>query len=141
MSEYAHFDGRPLDGEKGDFRYDAWRVISNVALDHAWFPTDGWATEQSDRVLRFLLSQGDFIPDRYTLDGRPVSTDESVGLFAMAAVGGLAADPKLAKPFLQRLWDAPIPTGRWRYYNGLLYTLALLEAGGRFQIHAPACAR
>jgi oligosaccharide reducing-end xylanase len=59
----------------------------------------------------------------------------------MAAVGGLAADPKLATPFLQRLWDAPIPTGRWRYYNGLLYTLALLEAGGRFQIHAPACAR
>lgn len=58
------------------------------------------------------------------------------------AVGGLAADPKLAKPFLQRLWDAPIPTGRWRYYNGLLYTLALLEAGGPFpNPRAPACAR
>jgi oligosaccharide reducing-end xylanase len=38
---------------------------------------------------------------------------------------------------VQRLWEAPIPQGRWRYYNGLLYFLALLEAGGRFHIVAP----
>ena len=138
MPEYAHFDGRPVDGERGDFRYDAWRTLAYVALDHAWFATDPWQTEQSNRVLRFLLSQGDFIPDRYTLEGKAVSTDDSIGLFATAAVAGLAADPELARPFLQRVWDAPIPSGRWRYYNGLLYFLALLEAGGRFQIHAPA---
>ena len=137
MSEYAHFDGRPLAGEKGTFQYDAWRTLAHVALDHSWFAADPWQKEQSDRVLRFLLSQGNFISDRYTLDGRSISTDDSIGLFAMAAVAGLAADPELARPFVQRLWDAPIPEGKWRYYNGLLYFLALLEAGGRFQIHAP----
>ena len=140
MSEYAHFDGRPADGEKGTFQYDAWRTLAHVALDHAWFAADPWQKEQSDRVLRFLLSQGSFIPDRYTLDGKAISTDDSIGLFAMAAVAGLAADPELARPFVQRLWDAPIPEGKWRYYNGLLYFLALLEAGGRFQIHSPAAA-
>ena len=59
----------------------------------------------------------------------------------MAAVGGLAADPALARPFVQELWDAPIPTGQWRYYNGLLYHLALLQVSGRFQIHAGPSAR
>jgi oligosaccharide reducing-end xylanase len=137
MSEYAHFDGRPVDGEKGAFQYDAWRTLAHVALDHAWFAADPWQREQSDRVLRFLKSQGSFIPDRYTLEGTPISTDDSIGLFAMAAAAGLAADPELARPFVQRLWDAPIPEGKWRYYNGLLYFLALLEASGRFQIIAP----
>jgi len=140
MSEYAHFDGRPVDGERGDFRYDAWRTLAHVALDQAWFAADPWQKEQSSRVLRFLSSQGRFIPDRYTLEGKAISTEESIGLFAMAAVAGFAADPELARPFLQRVWDAPLPEGRWRYYNGLLYFLALLEAGGRFQIHAPAAA-
>ncbi|MBK9991797.1 MAG: glycoside hydrolase [Verrucomicrobia bacterium] len=141
MSEYAQFDGKPVSGERGDFRYDAWRTLAHVALDHAWFASDPWQCEQSNRVLRFLSSQGSFIADRYTLDGKPISTDDSIGLFAMAAVAGLAADPELAKPFVQKLWDAPIPSGRWRYYNGLLYYLGLLQAGGRYQIHAPAAAK
>ncbi len=138
MSEYAHFDGRPVDGEKGTFQYDAWRTLAHVALDHAWFAADPWQREQSNRVLRFLHGQGAFIPDRYTLEGKAISTDDSIGLIATAAVAGLAADPEQARPFVQRLWDAPLPEGRWRYYNGLLYFLALLEAGGRFQIHSPA---
>ena len=46
----------------------------------------------------------------------------------------LAADPELARPFAQRLWDAPVPDGHWRYYNGLLYFLGLLETGGRFKV-------
>ena len=51
---------------------------------------------------------------------------------------GLAADPELARPFVERLWTAPIPSGRWRYDNGLLYFLSLLQTGGHFHIYAPA---
>lgn len=141
MSEYAHFDGRPVEGERGDFRYDAWRTLGHVALDHAWFGADSWQIEQSNRVLSFLRSQGSFIPDRYTLDGKAISTDESIGLLAMAAVAGLAADPALANRFVRRVWMEPIPSGQWRYYNGLLHFLALLEAGGRFRIIAPPAAQ
>lgn len=141
MPEYADFEGRPYGGyggdDKKDFRFDAWRTLANVGLDHAWFPSDRWPVDQSNRVLKFLGSQGAAIPNQYTLEGKSLSTDSSVGLAAMAAVAGLAADPKIAKPFVQRLWDAPVPEGRWRYYDGLLYFLGLLETGGRFQIHPP----
>ena len=142
MPEYAYFDGRPqrtfAGPDKGDFRYDAWRTLANVAIDHAWWGVDAWQVEQSNRVLRFLSSQGPVIPNQFTLEGKPLSQNTSVGLTAMAAVAGQAADPALARPFVQQLWDAPIPDGKWRYYNGLLYFLGLLQAGGRFQVFEPA---
>jgi oligosaccharide reducing-end xylanase len=137
MSEYAHFDGTPLAGEKGDFRFDAWRTPANVALDSSWFAADPWQHEQSNRVLRFLAAQGPECPNQFTLDGRPLSTDSSLGLLAMAAVAGLAADVDLARPFVRRLWTAPVPSGKWRYYDGLLHLLALLEVSGEFRIHQP----
>ncbi len=143
MPEYAHFDGTPFTGSgfgpgKGDFRYDAWRTLANVGLDHAWFAADPWEVVQSNRVLRFLAAQGPDCANQFSLDGRPLSTDSSIGLFAMAAVAGLAADPVVARPFVEHLWNAPIPAGHWRYYNGLLYQLALLQVSGNFRIYAPA---
>ena len=142
MPEYANFDGSAWDtGRMGpgktDFRFDAWRTLANVALDHAWWDADPWQVEQSNRVLRFLAAQGPDCPNQFTLDGRPLSKDSSSGLFAMAAVAGLAADPALARPFVERLWHASIPSGHWRYYDGLLYQLALLQVSGRFRIHEP----
>jgi len=136
MSDYAEFDGRPHRARgHEDFRFDAYRTLANVGLDYAWFAQDPWQVEQSNRVLAFLASQGPACPNQFTLDGKPLSTDSSPGLFAMAAVAGLAADPELARPFVQRLWDTPIPTGKWRYYDGLIYFLGLLEVSGRFQMH------
>ena len=143
MPEYAYFDGRPHRAfveDKGDFRYDAWRTLANVALDHAWWNIDPWQVEQSNRVLRFLQSQGPVIPNQFTLEGKPLSSSDSLGLTAMAAVAGQAADAELARPFVQQLWDAPLPEGQWRYYNGMLYFLGLLQAGGRFQVFEPAAA-
>jgi len=141
MPEYAFFDGRPHrehDQTKGDFRFDAWRTFANVALDYAWWQQDPWQVEQSNRVLRFLQSQAPKIANQYTLAGEPLSQDTSTGMIAMAAVAGQVADPALARPFVQMLWDSPIPTGRWRYYDGLLYFLGLLQAGGRFEVIGPA---
>jgi oligosaccharide reducing-end xylanase len=142
MPEFAHFDGRPypgpeFGGDRGDFRFDAWRTLANVAIDHAWWQADPWQVEQSNRVLGFLGKFASDIPNQFSLAGKPLSTDVSTGLLSMAAVAGLAADPAVAQPFVQRLWDTPIPDGQWRYYDGLLYFLGLLEAGGRFQAFAP----
>jgi oligosaccharide reducing-end xylanase len=142
MPEYAHFDGSPFTATtfgpgKGDFRFDAWRTLSNVALDHAMWAADPWQIEQSNRVLRFLGRFGTAPPNQFTLDGRPLSEDVSPGLVAMAAVAGLAADEELARPFVQALWDMAPPSGRWRYYDGLLYFLGLLQASGRFALHGP----
>lgn len=138
MPDYANFDGSPhMRRGHEDFRFDAWRTLANVALDHAWFAADSWQVEQSNRVLAFLATQGPNCPNRFSLDGKPLSDDSSPGLFAMAAVAALAADSAAGRPFVQRLWDAPIPSGQYRYYDGLLYLLALLQVGGQFQIHAP----
>ena len=138
MPECANFDGTPYTGKnfgrgKDTFSFDAWRTLSHVALDYAWGSGDAWEVEQSNRVLRFLASEGSELVSHYALDGRRLGTDASPGLLAMAAVAGLVADPEIARPFVQRLWDMPLPQGKWRYYDGLLITLALLEVSGRFQ--------
>lgn len=137
MPDYANFDGSPRPGDKGDFRFDAWRTLANVAQDYAWFAIDPWQRLQSQRVVAFLASQGPACPNQFSLDGKPLSTDTSIGLLAMAAVAGLVSEPGAARPFVQRLWDAPPPEGQWRYYDGMLYFLGLLQAGGRFQIYGP----
>jgi oligosaccharide reducing-end xylanase len=139
MPDYASFDGAPYPGEHADFRFDAWRAAGNVAVDYAWFAADDWAVEQSNRLLAFFNSQGiDTYANQFTLDGKPLSTDHSPGLTAMNAVAALAADSPLAGEFVDALWDTPIPSGKWRYYDGMLYTLALLHASGNFRIYPPA---
>ena len=137
MPDYAHFDGTPYgtDDHK-DFRFDAWRTLSNVAVDYAWFAADPWQVEQSDRVLTFLASQGlDTYPNQFALDGTPLSSDHSTGLVSMAAVAALAADPETGKPFVQELWEVQIPSGKWRYYDGMLYMLGMLHVSGNFRIY------
>ena len=138
MPDYAEFDGKPAGGEHQDFRFDAFRVASNVAVDYAWFAADPWQVAQSNRLLEFFYSQGiDRYVNQYTLDGKPLSTDRSTGLIAMNAVAALAATTDKAPQFVEALWDARIPSGKWRYYDGLLYTLALLHVSGNFRIYPP----
>ncbi len=139
MPDYAHFDGKPVAfGSHGDFLFDAFRTIGNVALDWSWFGKDPRQVGQSNRVLAFLAAQGPNCPNNFTLDGKPLTADHSPGLFAMAAVGALAADSPDAELFVERLWNMPPPTGIERYYDGLLYFLALMQVGGRYQIHGPS---
>jgi oligosaccharide reducing-end xylanase len=137
MPDYANFDGTAYDeNDHKDFRFDAWRTLSNVAVDYAWFKQDPWEIEQSNRVLDFLSSQGmETYVNQYSLDGKPLSGDHSTGLVSMAAVAALAAEPEKGKPFVNALWDTEIPTGQWRYYDGMLYFLALLHVSGHFQIY------
>jgi alpha-N-arabinofuranosidase len=139
MPDYANFDGTPrARGSHGNFEYDAWRTLANPAVDWSWWHADPWEPEEANRVLGFLGQFGDACPDRFSIDGTPVSKNVSSGLYAMAAVAGLAANPNIARPFVQRLWSMPIPEGQYRYYDGMLGFLAMLEAGGRFRVYAPA---
>ena len=57
---------------------------------------------------------------------------EVAGIALAAAAGTAASDLELARPFVKQLWEAPTPTGQWRYYNGMLTMLGLLQASGRF---------
>jgi hypothetical protein len=94
--------------------------------------------EQSNRLLDFFRAQGlERYVNQFALDGKPLSGERSSGLIAMNVVAGLAVDPDKAKDFVQALWDLEIPSGQWRYYDGLLYFLALLQVSGHYRIYTP----
>ena len=75
--------------------------------------------------------------NRFTLDGKQFGNDHTAGLVAMNAVAGLAATDARAREFAEALWDTPVPTGQWRYYDGMLYLLAMLHCSGEFKIWGP----
>jgi oligosaccharide reducing-end xylanase len=140
--DYANFDGTPTDppwsGGHKNFQYDAWRVAMNIAVDYQWFARDEWAIEQSIRLLNFFQSQGiEKYGNLFTLDGKKLGADHSAGLVAMNAVACLPATNPIKKDFVAELWNSPIPSGRGRYYDGLLYLLALLQGSGNFRIYDP----
>ncbi len=139
---YSYFDGKPYDDEyNGNFRYDAFRVGANVGMDYVWFAPGEWHVEQSNRLLRFFASQGmgDYKAE-YLLTGEPQVGHRSSGLMATNAVAALAADREIGEPFVQAFWDQPIPTGQYRYYDGLLMMLGLLQVSGNFRIYEPGTA-
>ena len=141
MPDYAHFDGSPLNwrgGGSNDFRYDAWRVAMNVALDYAWFAKDPWEVTQSNKLLDFFQSQGTgTYGSLFTLDGRKLADDHSAGLVAMNAAACLASTNANRKDFVEDLWNTPVPSGIYRYYDGLLYMLGMLQVSGNFRIYDP----
>ena len=134
---YSYFDGKPYSDEyNGNFRYDAFRVGANVGVDYVWFAPDQWHVEQSNRLLSFFASQGmDDYKAEYYLTGEPQVGHRSSGLMATNAVAALAADRAIGQPFVQALWDQSLPTGQYRYYDGLLMMLGLLQVSGNFRIY------
>jgi oligosaccharide reducing-end xylanase len=140
--EYANFDGTPWTcpwhSRSADFLFDAWRTAMNWSVDWAWWSRDDREKQLSDRLQAFFASQGmTNYASQFTLDGTPLSTDHSTGLVAMNAVASLAATQPRAQNFVEELWNAPVPTGQWRYYDGLLYFLGLLHCSGEFRIWPP----
>jgi endo-1,4-beta-D-glucanase Y len=140
---YANFDGTPYQsfGRSDTFRYDAWRTASNWAVDWSWWAKDPRERQLSDRLQTFFESQGmDTYVNQYELDGTPLDRAKahSTGLVSTNAVASLAAtNGRRAQKFVEALWNAEIPSGRNRYYDGLLYFMSLLHCSGRFRIWTP----
>jgi endo-1,4-beta-D-glucanase Y len=176
--EYAHFDGQPHFGynwatnvydqpEQKQSRNDAFRVVFNWSIDHAWFAADARQSELSNCLLAFYHqrergggitanAQGVYSPQHWqynNLDGtldapglpnlNPATGGTNwkawSGLMAMNATGALAASTDTNWPldFVHLLWSAPLPLEKYRYYDGLLYTLGTLAAAGQYRIHLP----
>jgi oligosaccharide reducing-end xylanase len=124
------------DGQPIPFSYDSWRSVSNWAVDYSWWKKDPRETVLSDRIQKFLLSEGiSKFADRYTLDGKLLSTRHSVGMVATTAVGSFAATQgETSKAFVDELWNTPVPSGEQRYYDGMLYLMSMLHCSGNFRI-------
>jgi len=140
--DYANFDGTPWAAPRKtnsiNFEYDSWRNVMNWSVDWAWWAKDKRERQLSDRIQAFFESKGiDSYGDLFTLDGRQLDNDHSAGLVAMNAVAGLAATNPRASKFVEDLWNTPVPTGQWRYYDGMLYMLGMLYCSGEFRIWTP----
>jgi len=140
------FDMTPMTGFNGQpaaFGYDSWRSVSNWAVDYSWFRKDPAQVELSERLQSFLHKEGlSTFADRYTLEGKPLSTRHSVGMVAAAAVGCLAARPgDVSKAFAEELWNTPMPAGEQRYFDGMLYLMSMLHLSGQFQVIEPPARR
>ena len=138
---YANFDGTPFASFGGSdaFRHDAWRTAGNWAVDWSWWAKDPRERVLSDRTQAFFESKGmDAYVDQYELDGTALGKAHSTGLVSTNAVASLAAtNGPRARKFVEALWDAEIPSGRYRYYDGLLYFMSLLHCSGQFRIWTP----
>jgi len=134
---YANFDGTPA-GRAANFSYDAFRTAGNWSVDWSWWGKDVRERDLSDRLQAFFESKG--MADygcQFTLDGRQLEERHAQGLVAVNAVASLAATQPRAKEFVEALWNTPVPDGLERYYEGLLYLMALLHCSGEFRIWPP----
>jgi oligosaccharide reducing-end xylanase len=146
---YAEFDGSPYRSrfpQSDKFGYDAWRTASNWSVDWSWWHKAPAERQLSDRIQAFFAAEGiDKYGPVYTLDGKDLGAtpgltheDHPEGLVGTNAVAGLATtDRARAKKFTEALWNSPIPSGQSRYYDGLLYLMSLMHAGGQFRIWGP----
>jgi oligosaccharide reducing-end xylanase len=141
--DYANFDGTPhgarFNQRSGNFSFDARRTQMNWSVDWSWWRKDPREQELSNRIQSFFASQGmDTYGTEYTLDGQILNKGHAKGLVATNAVVSLAATQPLAKEFTEALWNTPVPTAfNERYYDGLLYLMALLHCSGEFRIWQP----
>lgn len=138
MPDYANFTGTPTGGTHADFRFDAWRCIMNMAVDYAWFKADDNEFELVNKILNFFEGQGiNSYGNQFSLSGTSLSTTHSPGLSACNATGALASDQTIAWDFIDKFFNTSIPSGTYRYYDGLLYFLNFLHLSGNFRIYEP----
>jgi oligosaccharide reducing-end xylanase len=140
--EYANFDGSPYasgwNSQSVNFQFDSWRTAMNCSVDWAWWAKDIRERQLSDRLQAFFESKGmSACGNQFTLDGKQLSPDHLTGLTAMNAVASLAATHPRAQKFVEELWNASVPSGQERYYDGMLYLLGMLHCSGQFRIWQP----
>jgi len=141
-TDYSNFDGTPkttdYNSDSHRFMYDAWRTAMNIGMDAHWFGADSRQEEIITRLFTFFNKQGANYMNHYNWDGSNASGDHGIGLISCNAAACLAlSDDALAKPFVEEFWNASPPTGTYRYYDGMLYMLALLHCSDNFRIIMP----
>ena len=139
--EYANYDGTPVTSgfnqRSSTFGPDAWRTAGNWSVDWSWWAADPRERVLSDRIQAFFASQGRY-GNRYALDGSQIDSTHSTALVATNAIASLAATDKVrAMKFVDELWNADIPSGRYRYYDGMWYIMALLHVSGEYRVWTP----
>jgi len=138
--DYAHFDGTPEVGGMGQqhdqFRYDAWRVVMNMAVDYSWFSRDQAMRLQVEKYHEFFstrLTEGNVANQLFAIDGSNPDGGGSTALTATLAAGSLASQRDDRAIFVENLWNVGQQQGQYRYYQEGVYLLGLLNTAGKFR--------
>ncbi|WP_026651283.1 glycosyl hydrolase family 8 [Butyrivibrio proteoclasticus] len=149
-SEYANFDGTPLDKELpwgyfGNFFSDAYRTAANIGLDAEWFGVDAGHFSAPLKIMKFFGTDLEAARCEYQVDGTPNERCvlHPVGLLATIAQSTLAipysddenSDFAEAKKWLNWFWNQPLRKGVRRYYDNCLYVFAVLALSGNYRIY------
>ena len=145
--DYCLFDGKPYRRPNfayntDRYQYDAIRCAMNVGMDYYLTGKDKDNQRiMMHRLLQFFKNDG-FQHGQFNLDGTEPTDGYTEGMAGANAVGAFALadsdneeDQALAREYVQRLWDVQPPTGKWRYYVGMVYFLSMLHVSGHFSIH------
>ncbi len=143
--DYSNFDGSPYYPSWAGYdtqwyKYDAIRCAMNVGMDYHWFGTDSRQPGMMSKLLNFFKNDG-FSHGYFTVDGSQKDGSYSEGQKGANGVGVFAlsdSEKDLGKTYINTLWNTSAPSGQWRYYNGMVYMLSMLNASGNFKIYKPA---
>ena len=145
-SEYAEFDGRPLQtklkwtNDRHDWFYsDSYRTVANIALDFSWFGVDEGQVAACKNIQKFLIDDyraGSF--SIYEVDGTVAKKGEAlhpVAILATCAEASLALEANdLSKEWVTSFFNTPLRKGERRYYDNCLYLFAFLALSGNYRI-------
>ena len=141
--DYSQFDGTPYKPswagyDTKQYKYDASRSAMNVGMDYNWFASDAQQPIMMERLLNFFKNDN-FQHGYFNVDGSGAEGNYNEAMRGSNGVACFAVqnNDALVKSVLQKMWDTNLPTGQWRYYNGMVYYLAMLHASGYFKIYKP----
>ncbi|HXS18075.1 MAG TPA: glycosyl hydrolase family 8, partial [Polyangiaceae bacterium] len=117
--EFITYEGEPV-ADLNNYSVTTARTLLNLALDHMWNGPHDWAVEQNERILNFFLSKGlNAYVASYTIDGQPLLTYNTLAHQSLVALAAGTSPNRKYDPFLEALLKQPIPTGQYRYYDGM----------------------
>ncbi len=144
-AEYAEFDGSPMSRplpwttDRHDWFFsDAYRTAANIGLDYEWFGIDVGQCKAAERIQKFLAADANKGAYHiYEIDGTVVETGAAIhptAIPATVAQSVLATSAEQGREWVERFWNMPMRTGRWRYYDNCLYVFAFLALSGNYRI-------
>lgn len=129
--EIVDYQGVPVPHYE-NYRTTTARTLFHLALDYLWNGPEPWVAKQNERLLGFFLSQGiDTYAAEYTPAGAPLLTYNTAAHRSLVALAAGTTTNPAYQVFLDVFIDEPIPTGAFRYYDGMLYMLSLLVLSGQ----------
>lgn len=136
VPEKTTFDGKAVPGFDR-FAPECDRALINMAMDRLWSSNQIWPRDQANRVLQFFYAEGlTTYGQIYSLDGsQELATLHDMPLVAANGVLAVVATMDRRADFVNEVWLLSAPTGKARYYPGMLHMLALVILSGQMRVY------